>query len=128
MPTCFKASGCQLGILPRTTLVSALSHPYQPYDCHDLGRQEYYTATWREANTWTQLSAGLSRNTSLFSCQYIQTTLLSLRQVIRHCIGHCWSTVGNILSNQSAFIVKPVRSPVASNGSCQMMHCVIHSR
>lgn len=56
-----------LAYYPGTTLVSAMSHLCQLHDCHDPGRQEYYTATWKESNTWTQLSARLSRNTDLFS-------------------------------------------------------------
>lgn len=56
-----------LAYYPGTTLVSAMSHLCQLHDCHDLGRQEYYTATWKESNTWTQLSARLSRNTDLLS-------------------------------------------------------------
>ncbi|KAI4808118.1 hypothetical protein KUCAC02_000187, partial [Chaenocephalus aceratus] len=56
------ARRCQLGTLPGSTLVSALSHLCQLHDFHDLGRQEYYTATWKEANTWTQLTARLSHN------------------------------------------------------------------
>lgn len=40
-----------------STPVSAAAHHCQLYDYHDLGRQEYYTATWKEADTWMQLSA-----------------------------------------------------------------------
>lgn len=69
----FRHVTANLALYPGTTLVSAVSHPYQLHDCHDLGRQEYYTATWKEANTWTQLSTRLNHNTSLFLCQYIQT-------------------------------------------------------
>lgn len=63
----FRRVAANLAFYPGTTLVSAASHPYQLHDCHDLGRQEYYTATWKEANTWMQLSARLSHNTSPFS-------------------------------------------------------------
>lgn len=63
----FRHVAANLAYYPGTTLVSAMSHLCQLNDCHDLGRQEYYMATWKEANTWTQLSARLSHNTGLFS-------------------------------------------------------------
>lgn len=53
----FRHVSANLAYYPGTTLVSAMSHLCQLHDCHDLGRQEYYMATWKEANTWTQLSA-----------------------------------------------------------------------
>lgn len=63
----FRHVAANLAYYPGTTLVSALSHLCRLHDCHDLGRQEYYMATWKEANTWTQFNARLSHNTGLFS-------------------------------------------------------------
>lgn len=65
----FRHVAANLAYYPGATLVSAVSHLRQLHDYHDLGRQEYYMATWKESNTWTQLSAQLSYNTGLFFCQ-----------------------------------------------------------
>lgn len=122
----FRRVAANLAYYPGTTLVSAMSHLCQLHDCHDLGRQEYYMATWKEANTWTQLSTRLSHNTGLFSAS-IYKPPSSFSYGAHKWLGivqaRCWSTVGNILKNQTAFRFKPVRRPAESNGSCQMMHC-----
>lgn len=68
LPACFSnMSAANLAYNAAAPLVSALSHLCQLHDCHDLGRQEYYTATWKEANTWVKLSAQLKHNAGLFS-------------------------------------------------------------
>ncbi|TNN85131.1 hypothetical protein EYF80_004481 [Liparis tanakae] len=64
-PKTHRHVAANLAYYPGTTLVSASSHLCRLHDCHDLGRQEYYMATWKEANTWTQLNARLSHNTGL---------------------------------------------------------------
>lgn len=74
VPACF--SGLSL---PTWHITRALRHLCQLHDCHDPGRQEYYMATWKEANTWTKLSTRLSHNTDLFSASiYKPPSSLSL--------------------------------------------------
>lgn len=68
----FRQAAANLAQHPGNALASAASHLCQLHDCRDPGLQGYYMATWKEANTWTQLSARLSHNTGLFLCQYIQ--------------------------------------------------------
>lgn len=95
----FRHVAANLAYYPGTTLVSAMSHLCQLHDCHDLGRQEYYMATWKEANTWTQLNARLSHNTGLFSASiYKPPSSLSYGAhkwlgIVKAC---CWSTVRSI--------------------------------
>lgn len=68
LPACFSSMpAANLAYYPAAPLVSAASHLRQLQDCHDLGRQEYYMATWKEANTWVQLSVQLNHNAGLFS-------------------------------------------------------------
>lgn len=59
----FRHTAASLAYNQGSTPVSAATHHCQLYDYHDLGRQEYYTATWKEANTWMRLSAQLNHNT-----------------------------------------------------------------
>lgn len=70
-------------------LLLAASHLCPAPWFRDLGGQEYYTATWKEQNTWLQLSAELNSNTGLFSASLHKSPFFSHTwgtQVIRWCV------------------------------------------